>query len=122
LKRIWKRILLGSIATAAVIAVGAWVVLTLIFVRPATYQPAVVIEAVELRPWPEHDAIYQWTDFPYVLCLGRGPARMLYIGARHTSEARDPQLAEIERLWAEFQPTVALCEGRARMGGSRRDR
>lgn len=115
MKRIWKRILLGSIATAAGVAVGAWVVFMLLFVRPATYQPTVVIDAVELRSWPEHDAIYQRTAFPYVLRLERGPAKMLYIGARHTSEAADPQLAEIERLWTEFQPTVALCEGRARM-------
>jgi hypothetical protein len=115
MKRIWKRILLGSIATAAVIAVGAWVVFTLIFLRPATYQPTVVVDAVELRSWPEHDAIYQRTAFPYVLRLESGPAKMLYIGARHTSEAPNAHLAEIERLWAEFQPTVALCEGRARM-------
>ena len=86
-----------------------------LFLRPATYQPTVVIDAVELRSWPEHDAIYQSSAFPYVLRLERGPAKMLYIGVRHTSEAADPQLAEIERLWAEFQPTVALCEGRARM-------
>jgi hypothetical protein len=112
MKRSWKRILLGSIATAAV---GAWVALTLIFVRPPTYQPTIAVDAVELRSWPEHDAIYQRTAFPYVLRLERGPAKVLYIGARHTSEAADPQLTEIERLWAEFQPTVALCEGRARM-------
>jgi hypothetical protein len=75
MKRIWKRILLGSIATAAVIAVGAWVVFTLILVRPATYQPTVVVDAVELRSWPEHDAIYQRTAFPYVLRLESGPPR-----------------------------------------------
>jgi hypothetical protein len=115
MKPVWKRVLLASIATAAGVAVGAWVVFMLLFVRPATYQPAVEIDAVKLRSWPEHDAIYHGTTFPYVLRLERGPAKMLYIGARHTSEAADPQLAEIERLWAGFQPTVALCEGRARM-------
>lgn len=114
MRRAWKRILLGSIATVAGLAAGAAGALMLLFVRPATYRPAIVIDAVELRSWPEHDAIYRRATFPYVLRLERGPARILYIGARHTSEAADPQLAEIERLWAEFQPTVALCEGRAR--------
>jgi hypothetical protein len=86
-----------------------------LFVRPATYQPMVVIDTVELRSWPEHDAIYRSTAFPYVLRLEHGRAKILYIGARHTSDAANAQLAEIERLWAEFRPTVALCEGRARM-------
>ncbi len=111
----WKRILLGSVVTLVMIAGGAWVAVTSLFVRPVTYQPTVVIDDVELRTWPEHDAIYQHTAFPYVLHLERGPATILYIGALHTSDAAHPQLAEIERLWAEFQPTVALCEGRERM-------
>lgn len=115
MRRIWKRTLVGAIATAGGVAVAAWVVLVQLFVRPASYRPTVVIDTVELRSWPEHDAIYGRAAFPYVLRLERGSARILYIGARHTSEAVDPQLAAIERLWAEFRPTVALCEGRARM-------
>jgi hypothetical protein len=114
MKRISKRILLGSIAAVVGVAIAAWVLFLQLFVRPATYQPTVVITTVKLRSWPEHDAIYRRTPFPYVLRLERGPARILYIGARHTSDAADPQLAEVERLWAGFQPTVALCEGRAR--------
>lgn len=115
MKRIWKRVLVGSIATAAGLATVVLVLGMFVFVRPATYQPSVVIDTVALRSWPEHDSIYQATKFPYVLGMERGPAKLLYIGAHHTSDATDPQLAEIERLWAEFKPTVALCEGRARM-------
>lgn len=113
--RMWKRVLVGSIATAAVVVIAAMVGSFLLFERPATYRPSVVIDTVALRSWPEHDSIYQATKFPYVLRVERGPAKLLYIGAQHTSNATNPQLAEIERLWAEFKPTVALCEGRASM-------
>lgn len=115
MRRILKRVLVGTIATAAGVSIVALVLGLFVFVRPATYQPSVVIDTVALRSWPEHDSIYQATKFPYVLRMERGPAKLLYIGAHHTSDATDPQLAEIERLWVEFKPTVALCEGRAKM-------
>jgi hypothetical protein len=115
MKRIWKRTLMGGLVAMAGVTLGGWLVFKLLFVRPTSYQPTVAIEAVELRSWPEHDAIYQHAEFPYVVRFDRGPAQILYIGARHTSDAADSQLAEIERLWGDFQPTVALCEGRARM-------
>src|SRR5687768_7960145 len=113
MKRIWKRALVGSIGTAAVVLIAALAASFLLFERPETYRPVVAIDSVSLRSWPEHDSIYQATRFPYVLRMERGPAKLLYVGAQHTSDATDPQLAEIERLWAEFKPTVALCEGRA---------
>ena len=37
-----------------------------------------------------------------------------YVGALHTSDAEEPQLKEIEKQWASFNPTVAFCEGRSR--------
>ena len=115
MKRIWKRVLLGIVGTVAGVAIVVVVLAVFVFVRPATYQPSVAIDSVALRSWPEHDSIYQATNFPYVMRMERGPAKLLYIGTHHTSDATDPQLAEIERLWAEFKPTVALCEGRAKM-------
>ena len=115
MKRIWKRVLLGIVGTVAGVAIVVVVLAVFVFVRPATYQPSVAIDSVALRSWPEHDSIYQATNFPYVMRMERGPATLLYIGTHHTSDATDPQLAEIERLWAEFKPTVALCEGRAKM-------
>ena len=114
-KKSWKRTLGGILVIAGGVALAGWVFFILCFTRPPTYEPATVIDAVELRSWPEHDAIYGRTAFPYLLRLQSGLGRILYIGVRHTSEATDSQLAEIERLWAKFQPTVALCEGRARM-------
>lgn len=84
--------------------------------RPNGYNPSTDVGPVELRPWPEHDAIYEQTEFPYVLSIQSLQGGALeYIGALHTSDAAEPQLIEIEQRWAEFNPTVALCEGRARM-------
>ncbi|MDQ3918283.1 MAG: TraB/GumN family protein [Acidobacteriota bacterium] len=48
---------------------------------------------------------------PYVLRLKAGRGRLLYFGARHVSGSDDPELAQIERLWAEFKPRVAFFEG-----------
>jgi len=115
MKRIWKRVLLGGLGTAAGLVIVALAASFLLFERPATYRPSVAMDSVALRSWPEHDSIYQAAKFPYVLRVERGRARLLYVGAQHTSDATNPQLAEIERLWAEFKPTVALCEGRASM-------
>ncbi len=85
-------------------------------IRPTVYSPTTTASlAVTLRPWAEHDTVYAAADFPYVFKADAGEGALLYIGSRHTSDAADPQLNDIERLWAEFKPTVALCEGRARM-------
>lgn len=115
MKRLLKRILLTGLIIAVVGAVATWVVLTWIVTRPPDYLPTNDVGPIVLRSWPEHDAIYQQTDFPYVLSIQNEQGALEYVGARHTSDATDPQLAEIERRWAEFKPTVALCEGRARM-------
>lgn len=115
MKRFWKRLLLGLLAIIVLIAVAAWVSLTWIITRPQGYQPTIDVGPVVLRSWPEHDSIYQQTKFPYVLSLRSKPGALEYVGAKHTSDAAEPQLIEIERRWAEFEPTVALCEGHARM-------
>lgn len=41
-------------------------------------------------------------------------AALLYYGASHQSDPADPQVGDIESRWADFEPTVALCEGRNR--------
>lgn len=38
--------------------------------------------------------------------------RALIFGATHTKDPKDPQLAQLEDLWSEFHPTIALVEGR----------
>jgi hypothetical protein len=114
MSRVWKRIAWATAICVAALVVAAWITLTMLFTRPESFEPTSGGAPVTLLPWPEHDAIYQRAQFPYVLRLARGPAELLYIGAQHTADAADPQLTQIERLWKEFRPTVALCEGRAR--------
>jgi hypothetical protein len=62
--------------------------------------------------------IMTWEEFarqrprtPCVLRRHAGAGELLYYGARHTFRSDDPQIAEIERLWAVFQPTIAFSEG-----------
>ncbi len=114
MKRVWRRATLGVLLITATLALLPWIILNWIMVRPPSYAPARV-DAVQLRSWPEHDAIYQATQFPYVLSLETGEGALEYVGALHTSDAAHAQLNEIESRWAEFAPTVAFCEGRARM-------
>ena len=45
---------------------------------------------------------------PYVYRTGD----VVVYGSVHTRDPADPQLADIERRWREFKPTVALLEGR----------
>lgn len=73
--------------------------------------PSIALSA-PFRTWAEHDAIYPQSTFPRVFRSSGAKREVLYIGAKHSSDAADPQHDEIERLWREFRPTVALCEGR----------
>lgn len=113
--KILKPILIGAGVLAAILAVAAWVTLTFILVRPAQFEPTATVSDVTLRPWEDHDAIYQTSEFPYVRSFENGPGKLLYVGIQHTSDAKDPQLNRMEKLWKEFRPTVALCEGRERL-------
>ncbi|HZH90434.1 MAG TPA: hypothetical protein VEX70_07385 [Pyrinomonadaceae bacterium] len=47
---------------------------------------------------------------PYVLQLKSGAGELLYFGAGHVYRVEDPQIAEIERRFVEFRPTVVLNE------------
>jgi hypothetical protein len=65
--------------------------------------------------------IMTWEEFsrqppcaPCVRTFHSGRGELLYYGARHTSSPSDPQIAEIERLWTEFRPTLAFSEGGVR--------
>jgi hypothetical protein len=50
-------------------------------------------------------------DVPYVLEFQVGEGALLIFGARHVFDPADPQIADIEREWARFNPTVAFNEG-----------
>ncbi|MEM8679646.1 MAG: hypothetical protein AAGF97_09875 [Planctomycetota bacterium] len=115
MKRTLKRLLITLTLLAVVGGLLAWAVLGYVLVRPPSYSPQVELGAVQLRPWNEHDAIYRSAQFPYVLSLTGDEGQLEYVGAKHTSDATEPQLTEIEDRWQTFQPTVALCEGRSRL-------
>lgn len=48
---------------------------------------------------------------PYLLELQSGSGRLLYFGVEHTAYPEHPQLAQLEKLWEDFQPAVAFSEG-----------
>jgi hypothetical protein len=48
---------------------------------------------------------------PYILQFDGPRGKFLLYGAEHTGDPKDPQIAEIEKLWKSFQPTMAYNEG-----------
>ena len=47
----------------------------------------------------------------YVLQMESQSGSLMYFGARHTVNESSPQMAEIERRWDSFRPTMAFSEG-----------
>lgn len=45
---------------------------------------------------------------PYILEFKAGSGALLLYGAEHTGDPKNLQIADIERRWAAFQPTVAV--------------
>ena len=48
---------------------------------------------------------------PYILEFKIGSGALLFYGAEHTGDPKDPQIADIERRWVVFHPTAAYNEG-----------
>ena len=48
--------------------------------------------------------------YPYIVELQIGSGSLLYFGSQHTSDPKHAQIAQIEKLWREFRPTVAYQE------------
>jgi len=62
-----------------------------------------------LMSWQDYRAgRHEW---PYVLRLETSRGALLYFGAQHSSDPRDPQFVALEKLWDEFRPDLALNEG-----------
>jgi hypothetical protein len=47
----------------------------------------------------------------YRLELEAGAGKLLYLGARHSTDPADPQFAEIEQRWNAMKPELAFYEG-----------
>jgi len=76
-------------------------------------------QTAPIMTWEEYAKL---REFPHTLRLRTAGGELLYYAVRHTRDPKDPQLAEIEALWREFRPTVAMSEGGVRpAAGSPRD-
>ncbi len=62
-----------------------------------------------IMTWEEYAEISH--TYPYIVRLTSSEGQLLYFGSRHVYDPADPQVAEIQKLWAEFAPTLALNEG-----------
>jgi hypothetical protein len=67
---------------------------------------------------PKFANLMTWEEYielklqgPYILELTYGEGALLYYGVMHTTMADDPQLADIERCWEAFRPSLAFAEG-----------
>jgi hypothetical protein len=67
------------------------------------------IACAQILSWDEYRATGYRTGG--VLRLESADGHLLYFGARHTRDSKDPQVEGIARLWREFGPTIALIEG-----------
>lgn len=82
---------------------------------PAVQPQAFPLEShPPFRTWDQHNAIYQATDFPFIVHIETGDGALFYAGVQHSSNPQDPQFQALRRAWDDFQPTVALNEGRSR--------
>lgn len=60
----------------------------------------------------EYDSVHPFHPQPYVVRYGNKRGAVLLFGSEHTKDPGNPQIAQIEELWKEFHPSVALVEGR----------
>lgn len=66
-------------------------------------------ETMRLMKYEEYAALS--VHPPYVLKLTPKLGALLYFGAEHTEAVDNPQFDQIETLWNNFKPTLALSEG-----------
>lgn len=59
--------------------------------------------------WADYQRVAH--TFPVVLDLPAGTGRLIYIGSHHTHDPAHSDIALIERLWNESQPSMAFNEG-----------
>ncbi len=64
---------------------------------------------VNLMTWEDYTKLR--LEGSYRLEIEAEGGALFYFGVIHTTTSDDPQLAEIERRWEEFRPTLAFLEG-----------
>lgn len=110
--RLWL-VRAGAATVSAMLLFGLW---AWIFAwRKLPHYP--VSTQIEL-PMPimtgeEYGQVINSHPRPYIVEIGieRGGGVLIY-GATHTKDPKNPQIADIDKRWAAFRPTVALCESR----------
>ncbi len=65
----------------------------------------------------EYDSVSQSHPRPFIIDIDASKkdpkwGKVLFYGATHTRNPKDPQIADIEKRWDSFDPTACLIEGR----------
>ncbi len=60
----------------------------------------------------EYSELIDIHERPYVFTVEGASGAVLFYGAEHTRDPQDPQLVDIQDKWNEFDPSIALVEGR----------
>jgi hypothetical protein len=66
-------------------------------------------KAVRLMTFEEYSTLKH--GYPYIVELQLGKGALLYYGSEHVYDPKHAQIAQIEKIWKEFRPTVAYNEG-----------
>jgi hypothetical protein len=100
-----------AIATLAVVV--AW---KLSWRSPPHFLDYGLIElAAPIMTSDEYDRVIAIHPRPYIVKLranSTGSDSVLLYGISHTMDPADRQIADLRRRWEDFEPTVALVEGR----------
>jgi hypothetical protein len=112
----------GTVAAAVVVALGL-VIWIWGWWAPPVYTPSssVPLKGEKLNS-TGHDERYRQLDpGGYILHIEpsngpataqKSPGSLLFFGALHSKDPQHPQIATLRRVWKEFEPSVALVEGR----------
>ncbi len=109
--RHWRMRIVFAVVFIVLLALGAaWL---LSWPSPPFYElsGALALPAPVLTQ-AQYGNVHQDFVRPYVVECTKGSGRVVLFGSAHTRDPQDPQLAEIERRFAELRPTVTLVEGR----------
>ena len=106
----WRRMVkLGIVGTLVVLMIAGY---RNLWTKPPTYTVAQrVTLAVPILTLEEHNELGEH-DRPYIVDIDTQEGALLYFGSEHTKNPDHPQIAQIRESWEQFNPTVALVEGR----------
>ena len=103
-----KKVLLwGVVSAVAVAGVLALLTFTYFWRSPNYYDAPAIAGEVEDRIVGQAE-YSEGHDSPFFFRAGN----VVVFGAEHTKDPNDPQIALIDKLWDQLDPTVALVEGR----------